>query len=68
MKQVAGFLASQKWLLSRMVLRLSLLNEGLRKEYARSAYQAQEALRQKVETDPKAREAYRALGGTMMGW
>jgi ADP-ribosylglycohydrolase len=43
------------------------LSEAVRNEYARRLYQAQEALRQKAETDAKAREAYQKLGQAMMG-
>ena len=47
--------------------RQAQMNEAARKEYARRAYLVQEALRQKAQTDPKAREAYQALGRVMMG-
>lgn len=43
------------------------LSEAVRNEYRRRLYQAQEALRQKAETDAKAREAYQKLGRAMMG-
>ena len=43
------------------------LSEAARLEYQRRLYDAQEALRQKAQTDPKAREAYEALGRAVMG-
>jgi hypothetical protein len=41
--------------------RQAQMNDAARKEYARRAYQMQEALRLKAQTDAKAREAYQAL-------
>jgi len=41
--------------------RQAQMNEAARKEYERRFFQAQEALRQKAATDPKAREAYQAM-------
>jgi hypothetical protein len=43
------------------------MDEAARKEYQRRLYFAQEALRQKAQTDPKAREAYQAMGRAAMG-
>jgi hypothetical protein len=43
------------------------LSEAARLEYQRRLYDAQEALRQKAQTDPKAREAYEVLGRAVMG-
>ena len=59
--------AVRAWVAMDQAQRQAQMTEALRKEYARRAYQAQEALRQKAETDPKAREAYQALGRVMMG-
>jgi hypothetical protein len=43
------------------------LSEAARLEYQKRLYDAQEALRQKAQTDPKAREAYQALGRAVTG-
>lgn len=43
------------------------LSEAARTEYRRRLYEAQEALRQKAETDAKARQAYQALGRAVTG-
>jgi PBP1b-binding outer membrane lipoprotein LpoB len=43
------------------------VNDAARMEYSRRLRDVQEALRQKAETDPKAREAYQKLGRAMMG-
>ena len=59
--------AVRAWLAMDLAQRQAQLNEAARKEYARRAYQMQETLRQKAETDAKAREAYQALGRVMMG-
>lgn len=59
--------AVRAWVAVDHAQRQAQLNEELRAEYARRAYEAQEALRQRAETDPKAREAYKALGRVMMG-
>lgn len=59
--------AVRAWVAMDQAQRQAKMSEGLRAEYARRAYQMQEALRQKAETDLKAREAYQALGRAMMG-
>lgn len=59
--------AVRAWVAMDQAQRQAQLDEAVRKEYARRAYQAQEALREKAQTDPKAREAYQALGRVMMG-
>lgn len=59
--------AVRAWVAMDQAQRQAQLNEAVRKEYARRAYLAQEALREKAQTDPKAREAYQALGRVMMG-
>jgi hypothetical protein len=59
--------AVRAWVALDQAQRQAKMNEALRAEYLRRAYQAQEALRQKAETDAKAREAYQALGRLMMG-
>jgi hypothetical protein len=59
--------AVRAWVAMDLAQRQAQLNEAARKEYARRAFQMQEALRQKAETDAKAREAYQALGRVMMG-
>ena len=59
--------AVRAWVAMDQARRQTEMNEVLRAEYARRAYQAQEALRQKAETDPKARKAYQDLGRVMMG-
>ena len=55
------------WVAMDLAQRQAQMNEAARKEYARRAYQMQETLRQKAQTDAKAREAYQALGRVMMG-
>lgn len=59
--------AVRAWVALDQAQRQAQMTEAMRAEYARRAYLAQEALRQKAETDAKAREAYRALGRVMMG-
>jgi len=59
--------AVRAWVAMDLAQRQAQMNEAVRKEYARRAYQAQEALREKAQTDAKAREAYQALGRVMMG-
>jgi hypothetical protein len=59
--------AVRAWIAMDQAQRQAKMNEAMRAEYLRRAYQAQEALRQKAETDAKAREAYQALGRVMMG-
>jgi len=59
--------AVRAWVSLDQAQRQAQMNEAVRTEYLRRAYQAQEALRQKAETDAKAREAYQALGRVMMG-
>jgi len=59
--------AVRAWVAMDQAQKQATMNEALRAEYARRAYLAQEALRQKAETDAKAREAYQALGRVMMG-
>lgn len=59
--------AVRMWAQMDQAQKQAKMTEALRQEYARRAYQMQETLRQKAETDPKAREAYRALGQIMMG-
>ena len=59
--------AVRAWVALDQAQRQAKMNEAVRAEYARRAFEAQEALRQKAETDPKAREAYQALGRVMMG-
>lgn len=59
--------AVRAWVAMDMAQRQAQMNEAVRLEYARRAYQAQEALRLKAQTDAKAREAYQALGRVMMG-
>ena len=59
--------AVRAWVALDQAQRQAKMNEAARAEYARRAFEAQEALRQKAETDPKAREAYQALGRVMMG-
>lgn len=59
--------AIRAWVAMDQAQRQAAMNEAVRAEYARRAYQAQEALRQKAETDPKARKAYQDLGRVMMG-
>lgn len=59
--------AVRAWVALNQAQQQAQVNEAVRKEYARRAYLAQEALREKAQTDPKAREAYQALGRVMMG-
>ena len=59
--------AVRNWIAMDQARRQAQMNEALQAEYYRRAYLAQEALRQKAETDAKAREAYQALGRVMMG-
>ena len=59
--------AVRMWVQMDQAQKQAQMTEALRQEYARRAYQMQESLRQKAETDAKAREAYRALGRIMMG-
>jgi len=59
--------AVRAWVALDLAQRQAQMNDAARKEYARRAYQMQEALRQKAQTDAKAREAYQALGRVMMG-
>jgi ADP-ribosylglycohydrolase len=59
--------AVRAWFAVDQAQRQAQMNEAVRKEYARRAYLAQEALREKAQTDAKAREAYQALGRVMMG-
>jgi len=59
--------AVRAWVAMDLAQRQTQMNEAARKEYARRAYQMQEALREKARTDAKAREAYQALGRVMMG-
>jgi hypothetical protein len=59
--------AVRAWVAMDQAQRQAQLTEAVRQEYARRAYQMQDALRQKAETDPKALEAYRALGRVKMG-
>lgn len=59
--------AVRAWVAMDQARQQAAMNEALRAEYARRAYQAQEALRVKAETDPKARKAYQDLGRVMMG-
>lgn len=59
--------AVRAWVALDLAQRQAQMNDAARKEYARRAYQMQEALRLKAQTDAKAREAYQALGRVMMG-
>lgn len=59
--------AVRTWVAMDQAQRQAQVNEAVRQAYARRAYQLQEALRIKAETDAKAREAYQALGRVMMG-
>lgn len=59
--------AVRAWVAMDQAQRQAQVNEAVRKEYARRAYQAQEALREKAQTDAKAREAYQALGRIVTG-
>jgi len=59
--------AVRAWVAMDQAQRQAQMNDAVRLEYARRAYQAQEALRIKAQTDAKAREAYQALGRVMMG-
>jgi hypothetical protein len=59
--------AVRAWVALDQAQRQAQMNDAMRAEYARRAYLAQEALRQKAETDARAREAYQALGRVMMG-
>jgi len=59
--------AVRAWVALDQAKRQAQMTEAMRAEYARRAYLAQEALRQKAETDARAREAYQALGRVMMG-
>jgi hypothetical protein len=59
--------AVRMWVQMDQAQKQAQMSGALRQEYARRAYQMQESLRQKAETDAKAREAYRALGRIMMG-
>jgi hypothetical protein len=59
--------AVRTWVAMEQAQRQAQNNEAVRQAYAWRAYQVQEALRKKAETDPKAKEAYQALGRAMMG-
>ena len=47
--------------------RQAQMSEAVRQAYEQQFYQTREALRQKAETDAKAREAYQALGRAITG-
>lgn len=59
--------AVRAWVAMDQARQQAAMNDALRAEYARRAYLAQEALRQRAETDAKARKAYQDLGRVMMG-
>lgn len=59
--------AIRAWAQMEKAQKQAQMDEAVRKEYQRRLYFAQEALRQKAQTDPKAREAYQALGRAVMG-
>lgn len=59
--------ALRAWAQLEQAQRQAQMSEAARSEYQRRLYHAQEALRQKAETDAKAREAYQALGRAITG-
>jgi hypothetical protein len=59
--------AVRDWIKLEQAQRQAQMNEAMRQAYERRFYQAREALRQRAETDPKAREAYQALGRAVTG-
>jgi len=59
--------AVRAWAQMEQAQRQAQMSEAARAEYQRRLYHAQEALRQKAQTDPKAREAYQALGRAVTG-
>jgi len=59
--------AIRAWAQLDQAQRQAQMSEAARIEYQRRLYHAQEALRQKAQTDPKAREAYQALGRAVTG-
>lgn len=59
--------AIRAWAQMDQAQKRTQMSEAARDEYQRRLYHAQEALRQKAQTDPKAREAYQALGRTVLG-
>jgi hypothetical protein len=59
--------AIRMWAEMDRAQRQAQMAAAVRQEYEQRFYQAREALRQKAETDAKAREAYQALGRAMTG-
>lgn len=59
--------AIRAWAQMEQAQRQAQMSEAARTEYQRRLYHAQEALRQKAQTDPKAREAYQKLGRAVTG-
>jgi len=59
--------AIRAWAQMDQAQKRAQMSEAAREEYQRRLYHAQEALRQKAQTDPKAREAYQALGRSVTG-
>jgi hypothetical protein len=59
--------AIRMWAALDKAQRQAQMNEAVRQEYERRFYEAREALRQKAETDARAREAYQALGRAITG-
>lgn len=59
--------AVRMWAQLEQAQRQAQLNEAARREYERNFYLAREALRQRAETDARAREAYQALGRAITG-